>query len=104
VKKENIDMVKGLIDRLNGWSKILVVIIPILIGGLIGYGKLQGSVSDLEKNKANNERVGILETTVARNTKILDKYERYFEQNNIDHIAILRGITKIETQLGIREK
>jgi hypothetical protein len=104
VKKENIDMVKGLIDRLNGWSKILVTALILSVGGLIGYGSLLSDVKSLENNKANNERVGILETTVARNTKILDKYERYFEQNNIDHIAILRGITKIETQLGIREK
>jgi hypothetical protein len=93
MKQETYDMVKEAINRLNGWSKILVVIIPILIGGLIGYGKLQSEVS----NKVDKERVAILETTVGRNTEIIKELKSALEKNNEQHTLIITTLTEVKT-------
>lgn len=49
MKKETLDMVRQIIDRMNGWSKILVVMIPTVVIGLVGYGELKKEV----ENKAS---------------------------------------------------
>ena len=93
MKKETVDMVKQIIDRMNGWSKILVVMIPLTFAGLIGYGNLQSEVS----NKASAERVGILETTVSRNYEIIKELKISAEQNQKYNMEILTKITALET-------
>lgn len=54
-------MVKEAINRLNGWNKILAIMIPLSVAGLIGYGKLQDKVDNLEQNKASKEQVARIE-------------------------------------------
>ena len=87
---------KELIKRLNGWSKILVAMIPMLVGGLIGYGKLQGNVSSIKENMAGKERVAILETTVARNSEIIRELKALAEKNNDQHNIIIEKVSEIK--------
>jgi len=65
-----------IIKQLNGWSKLLIILIPIVIGGLIGYGKLQKNVEHIDATKASVEQVARIDERLKNIEKNIDEIKR----------------------------
>ena len=48
------------IARMNGWLRVLALVLPVAIAGLIAWGALRSDVSHLERVVANKADGGVV--------------------------------------------
>ena len=61
------------LERLNGWGKVLLVCIPLAVGGLVGYGSLK---SDVRHQQEVADRHASRETVDAQYAALLRELQQ----------------------------